>query len=417
MKEYENTDNIDNLPEEDGVVSASGSGIREKTETEIDLNDGSEYEDTDGSGTEDVDVYDRERWQKKLAAMKREKIRRQKMFRLARIGITLGVLLIAGTVFFSVRHAMGKSSGDDADIDQDVAEEPVMLTELREDPETEEPVKASSSVTKHYSYTEADNCELLGGDNMTSANAILVNLNTNEIVGQRDYRARIVPASMTKVLTVLVAAENIEDYNDPVTITIEATDYAYSNDCSSVGFAENEVVTVEDLFYGTILSSGGDAAYQLALYTAGSMDAFIDMMNDKLDELGLAGSAHFTNCVGLYDENHYCTVYDLAVIMNAAMDNEFCRKVLSAHQYTTSCTEQHPEGITISNWFLRRIEDKDTGGEVIGAKTGFVVQSKNCAVSYAESNTGVPYICVTASAHSAWRCIYDHVDIYKNHTN
>ena len=90
--------------------------------------------------------------------------------------------------------------------------------------------------------------------------------------------------------------------------------------------------------------------------------------------------------------------------------------MLSEHRYTTSATAEHPDGIEISNWFLRRIEDKDTGGEVIGAKTGFVVESRNCAASYYTSATGRNYIAVTVNAHSAWRCIYDHVDIYKNHT-
>ena len=89
-----------------------------------------------------------------------------------------------------------------------------------------------------------------------------------------------------------------------------------------------------------------------------------------------------------------------------------CREFLSAKKYTTAPTEQHPEGITISNWFLRRIEDKDTGGEVLCAKTGYVVESQSCAVSYGSFRDGKPYICVTAGSTSSWRCIYDHVEIY-----
>ena len=138
-------------------------------------------------------------------------------------------------------------------------------------------------------------------------------------------------------------------------------------------------------------------------------------MNEKLDELGLSDSAHFTNCVGLYDKNHYCTVYDMAVIMKAAMKNDMCREFLSAHSYTTAPTTEHPKGITISNWFLRRIEDKDTDGEVIGGKTGYVVQSKSCAVSYGTFAGGTPYICVTAGSTSSWQCIYDQVEIYNRY--
>ncbi len=252
-------------------------------------------------------------------------------------------------------------------------------------------------------------------DEVNSKYAVFIDLNTGDILAQRDYRTVISPASMTKVLTILVAAEHVEDLDDTFTMTIDITDYSYSNDCSSVGFAVGETVTVRDLFYGTILPSGGDAAVALATYTAGSHAAFVEMMNEKAEALGLSDTAHFTNCVGLYDENHHCTVYDMAMIMEAALDNELCREVLNAHIYTTSATEAHPEGITISNWFLRRIEDKDTGGEVVCAKTGYVVQSDSCAVSYGVDQSGRGYVCATAGAHSPWRCIYDHVALYKQY--
>ncbi|MCR5283682.1 MAG: serine hydrolase [Lachnospiraceae bacterium] len=244
---------------------------------------------------------------------------------------------------------------------------------------------------------------------------VLMDAETGEIKAARNATTRISPASMTKVLTVLVAAENLPDpdLEKKVPITIEVTDFSYRNDCSAVGFSVGEEPTVKDLFYGTILPSGGDAAYALACYVAGSMETFADLMNEKLKELGISGSAHFTNCVGLYDEEHYCTIYDMALIMDAAMRNDFVREVLSAHSYTTSSTPEHPEGIIISNWFLRRIEDKDCGGLVVGAKTGFVVQSRNCAVSYATDANGHPFICATGASSSSWRCIYDHVEIYK----
>lgn len=250
-------------------------------------------------------------------------------------------------------------------------------------------------------------------DEVQSTNGIFIDLATGNILFDRDAHTKINPASMTKVLTVLVAAEHVTDWSDTFEITPEITNYSYVHDCSAVGFSNNEVVTVEDLFYGTVLCSGGDAALGLATYVAGSQEAFVDMMNEKLKELGLSDTAHFTNCVGLYDENHYCTVYDIAMILEAAIDNPQCREVLSTKKYTTSSTPEHPEGIQISNWFLRRIEDKDTGGEVICGKTGFVAQSGSCAVSYGMDESGKEYICATVNAHSGWRCIYDHVELYK----
>lgn len=250
-------------------------------------------------------------------------------------------------------------------------------------------------------------------DEVQSTNGIFIDLVTRNILFDREGHTKINPASMTKVLTVLVAAEHVTDWSDTFEITPEITNYSYVHGCSAVGFSNNEVVTVEDLFYGTVLSSGGDAALGLATYVAGSQKAFVDMMNEKLKELELADTAHFTNCIGLYDENHYCTVYDIAMILEAAIENPQCREVLSTKNYITSSTPEHPEGIEISNWFLRRIEDKDTGGEVICGKTGFVAQSGSCAVSYGMDVTGNEYICATVNAHSPWRCIYDHVELYK----
>lgn len=267
-----------------------------------------------------------------------------------------------------------------------------------------------------YQFASTEDTVAITSAEVNSTNAILVDENANVIVASKNAKERIYPASMTKVLTVLVAAEQIteEDLDDTFTMTLEITDYAYVNDCSSVGFLDGEEVPVRDLFYGTVLPSGGDAAVGLATYVAGSHEAFVKLMNEKLKELGISDSAHFTNCVGLYDDNHYCTVYDMAVIMKAAMRNDLCRDVLSAHTYTTAPTEEHPDGIPISNWFLRKIEDKDMGGEVLCGKTGYVVQSKNCAVSYGNVH-GTTYICVTTGAHSGWRCIYDHVEIYNSY--
>lgn len=255
----------------------------------------------------------------------------------------------------------------------------------------------------------ADEMTAWPNQEVLSENSIFIDVETGRIMGQRDAGARISPASMTKILTVLVAAEHITDPDDTFEITLDITDYSFVNKCSNAGFGVGENVTVRDLFYGTVLPSGADAALGLAVYVAGSQEAFVELMNEKIDELGLSRTSHFTNCVGLYDENHYSTVYDIAVMLKAAYDNSFCREVLGAHTYTTSATEQHPDGITLSNWFLRRIEDKDTHGEVLCAKTGFVVQSGSCAASLSVGNDGKEYICVTAHANSSWLCIYDHV--------
>ena len=378
----------------------------------------------------------REEWNRKIAKMKREQKRARIRQRLLLIVGVLVIFIVAVPITSAVkRHKNGSSDttaeGTDligknnrSGIKIDVQDEALKSADQQLSGSISEYDAATGIAdnkvkpvnTKTYSYEEAENVDYLSGDNMTSQYAILVDVDDALITGAVDCKARIFPASMTKIMTLLVAAENIDNFDKKVPVSQDATNYAYSKKLSAVNFAIGEEVTLGDLCYGTILPSGADAAADLAIQVAGSMDAFVELMNEKAKALGIGDTTHFSNVSGSYDDNNYSTCYDMAIIMNAAMDDEYCRKVLSEHKYTTSKTTEHPEGIDISNWFLRRIEDKDTGGEVIGAKTGFVVESRNCAASYYTSASGKNYIAVTVNAHSAWRCIYDHVDIYKNHT-
>lgn len=274
---------------------------------------------------------------------------------------------------------------------------------------------ASELVPVIYEAHDTDDTQGFGED-IVSKYGIFIDLEKGAILAQKDAREQMSPASMTKILTLLVAAEHVEEgqLDDTVPITIDITDYCYVNGCSVVGFSLNEQVPVRDLFYGTILPSGADAALALAVYVAGSHEAFVEMMNEKLKLLGLSETTHFTNCVGLYDENHYSTAYDIAMILKAASDNPFCREILSAHTYNTARTEQHPDGLLISNWFLRRIEDRDTHGEVLCGKTGYVTKSGSCAASLGVDKDGREYICVTAGSSSTPQCLTDQVALYRS---
>lgn len=255
------------------------------------------------------------------------------------------------------------------------------------------------------------------GEDLYSSYAVVIDLQTDAILAEKGADTVISPASMTKIMTLLVAAENLKSLEDTVTIPIEITDYCFVNDCSVVGYKIGETPTVRELLYGTILPSGADASLALASYVSGSHEAFVELMNQKAEELGLSATAHFTNCVGIYDAEHHCTVYDMAMILKAAMDNDLCREVLSAHTYQTAPMEEWPEGQTLSNWFLRRIEDHDQDQAVraVGAKTGYVVQSGSCAASWGENSGGDHYICVTGDAGSSWQAIFDHVALYKTY--
>lgn len=367
--------------------------------------------------------YRKKDGQRLTAAEYRSRRKKEIILHLSLLGAGALGLLIA--VIFIVVKTIGNSPAEAvaADEPSDVATAEITVVETIvndiEEPEEInpflEPSEDAASFFEGYEVNE-DSMTYISSEDVISKNAILVNLDSGEVVASRDGNVRINPASMTKILTLLVAAEHITDLDDTFEMTQAIGDFVFKNDCSTVGFNVGEKITVRDMLYGTILPSGADAAMCLAEYIAGSQEAFADMMNDKLKELRLSDTAHFTNCIGIYDQDHYCTLADMAMILKAAEENKICHEVLNARKYTTTPTTEHPEGLLISNWFLRRIEDKDTHGEVIGAKTGFVNQSGCCGASYQISNDGTHYICVTADAYSSWRCIYDHVAIYDEYT-
>ena len=365
--------------------------------------------ETNFNDMDDREYYARREKRRKRMMLERKRRRRRRF--IIKSCVLAGMLCVVLVVFINLFSEKAKAERAEETEEGTQIAETEIITEV-EEPAIPEPEEVKEPVKFEFTSTEAT--KTIYSDNVISTHAVLVDENADIIVASKGAKDRISPASMTKVLTLLVAAEHIteEQLEDTFTMTIDITDYSFSNDCSNVGFLVDEKIPVKDLFYGTILPSGGDAAVGLATYVAGSHEAFVNMMNQKLEELGLSDTAHFTNCVGLYDENHYCSVYDMAIIMKAALQNDLCREVLGTKCYTTTPTAEHPEGITISNWFLRRIEDKDTNGEVLGAKTGFVAESGSCAVSYQLSENGTPYICATAGSTSSWRCIYDHVEIY-----
>ena len=363
----------------------------------------------------DIEKEVDERRERLVAGERRDMIRaKRKRIWYLRLAIKLVLILVflIGCIVFAIQDVilLGKLNSGTEEvykvsqatpmIDKSAVMEKIVIDD---EPEPEEAV----------SFAVSEGVESISTQ-VVSEHAILVDLNTNSVVAGRDFQSQIYPASMTKIMTVLVAAEHVTDLEDKFTITPEINYFSYKNDCSAVGFADNEVVTVKDLLYGTILPSGADAAAGLATYVAGDMDSFVEMMNEKCAQLGIAETTHFANVVGIYDDNNYSTCKDMAIILNAAMSNDICKEVLSAHTYTTTPTPEHPDGINISNWFLRRIEDRDCGATVLCAKTGFVVQSRNCAASYAEDDAGNRYICVTTNSASSWRCIFDHVVIYRS---
>ncbi len=250
---------------------------------------------------------------------------------------------------------------------------------------------------------------------MDSKYGILADLEANSIIAEKRADKIIYPASLTKVMTLIVAVENIEDLEETFTFNLEILDPLYIEEASVAGFLDQETVPIKDLLYGAILPSGADATTALALHIAGSEEKFVELMNNKVKEMGLQDT-HFTNCSGLHDKNHYSTVHEIALIMKYAMENETCREILSTLEYTTTKTPQNPEGIHLySNTFERMYGTEAVGVTILAGKTGYTNESGNCLVSYAEDEDGKGYILVTTGASGSYKPIFDAIEIYAKH--
>ena len=288
-------------------------------------------------------------------------------------------------------------------------EEPVEVVPADDPAEPEEdtpetPTPASLS-------TETDATQTLDLE-LYSEHAILIDLETNTVIAEKDPDAKIYPASMTKVMTALVACEQITDWDATFTMTQAIIDPLFLSDATMAGFVNGEEVSMTDLVYGALLPSGAEATEALAQTIAGSTEGFVALMNEKAAELGLTNT-HFVNDSGLHDEDHYTTVREMAVILEAAMANERCRAALSAVSYTSAPTTQNPEGVAMINKFLYRIGQYELGDATVeGAKTGFTSQAMNCCASFGIAANGKPVVCVTAHAWTGDFCIEDHVALY-----
>lgn len=249
---------------------------------------------------------------------------------------------------------------------------------------------------------------------IASKYCILVDLENNKVLAERNADKKMYPASMTKIMTLIVAVENMKSLDDTFTMTYEILNPLIDEDASLAGFEENETITIKDMLYGAILPSGADATIGLAEAIAGSETDFVRMMNEKAEEMGL-NNTHFTNTSGLHDENHYSTVLDMAVILEYALQNDLCREILSTYQYTTTKTKEHPKGILLESTLFSRMYGDEVDNVIIeGGKTGFTSEAQHCMASFAIKNNK-EYIVVTAMEDDKWGSVFDAFDIYEQY--
>lgn len=230
---------------------------------------------------------------------------------------------------------------------------------------------------------------------VSAEGAILIDADTGAILYQKNMNEHLYPASITKMMTVLLAAERL-DPSDTVTMSEEAV-HSVPADGSNIGLDVGETITVEQALYGIMVGSANEAAAAIAEKTAGSVSAFANLMNEKAKELGCTGT-HFVNANGLHDKDHYTTPHDMALIARAFFDNPLCLRIGNTPSYHFSATATQPDDFTIRNKHALITGETPCEG-VIGGKTGYHQYAGETLVTGCERG-GIRLICVVMKEES-----------------
>lgn len=230
---------------------------------------------------------------------------------------------------------------------------------------------------------------------ISAQNAIVIDEESGKVLYERNARERMYPASITKILTIICALEKIDDLDKTVTITQSDLDTVWETGASAANFEVGEVVTYRDVLMGAMLPSGADACRALANNTCGSQEAFVAEMNNLVKKLGLTDS-NFVNTTGIHDDNHYTTVYDMAMITQYAMQNENFVELFNRYQYNCSNGKHQ--------WVKKVIYNAKKAGidtsMITGCKSGYTMKAQHTLASSLNIN-GHTYICVVGHCQNS----------------
>ena len=235
---------------------------------------------------------------------------------------------------------------------------------------------------------------------INSSYAVLMQADSGKVVGDINGETQMYPASMTKIMTAIVAIENLKDLNQEITLTNEMVADLYAQDATQAGFQPGETVQAIDLLYGVMLPSGAECCIALADTIAGSETGFVELMNQKAEKLGLENT-HFCNTTGLHADDHYSSAKDIADLLRYALKNRTFREIIESPYHSTPGTNVHPDGITFYSTMFKNLSDTEViDGQIMGGKTGFTSEAGCCLASFAEIDD-IEYILVTAGAYQA----------------
>lgn len=237
---------------------------------------------------------------------------------------------------------------------------------------------------------------------ISSKSTILVEVGSNTSVAEKNADLHIYPASMTKVMTLVVVCENITqaDLSKKLEVPLDLVEFKHSIDGSGEDLKEGEKYTIKDLIYLMSYKSDTVASMMLAEYIAEATGKdFAELMNKTAQKIGMTNS-HFANSTGLHNENNYSTCRDMAALMVYALDSEFTRNVLVSEKYAM---ESYESWTLYPGWysgdgarFTYKTQRLNTV-KVMGGKTGFEDIPRYTLVTYAKGYDGKEYVNVTVS--------------------
>ena len=246
---------------------------------------------------------------------------------------------------------------------------------------------------------------------INSKNVLLYNLDNNEILYEKNSDDKIKIASLTKIMTTIVAIENINDLNSKVTINYDMLKGLREQNAMVAGFKVGDKLTYLDLLYATMLPSAADATRALAISISGSVDEFVNLMNDKALSLGMLNT-NFTNTTGLDDKNNYSTLKDVSILVKYALKNNLFKTIFETPFYTTT------NGKILIRSLDKNIDEYKLDINYIkGAKTGTTDKAGLCLASTVSYNN-INYLLITAGALKNYKTPYniiDHDQIYKHY--
>ena len=252
---------------------------------------------------------------------------------------------------------------------------------------------ALSSTGSVVSSVDTSSTTWPSAPDVSAGSCILIDADTGSILYEKNAYEKCYPASTTKILTGLLTIENCS-MSDIVTFSKEAVESVNITEDANLGTKEGEQYTVEQALYGMLLYSANEIAYGLAEHVAGDLESFVDMMNAKAAEVG-ALNTHFANASGLFNENHYTTAYDMAMIARACYNNATFVSIDSTYTtYTIPATNKTDTARTFKHRHKMLYGREYYYEYCKGGKTGFTDESQYTLVTFAEKD-GMRLICVT----------------------